>query len=178
MTWKAEVTEFPDWWRELLALPGVPDCKKLAQQVQASFSHPRRAKEMKATKYHCHAPLPHHVSLETVSSHLLIPSLLVGISEIWREKTIAYTHALQYWVEKSSLPAGGQPHRLAESVKELREEMRCYLPSTDQEVFEGVTPLEGTPTGLAEESQPPSETAPLVLTPKELTAKETIQELA
>ena len=24
--------ETPDWWRELLAVPGVPDCKKLAQE--------------------------------------------------------------------------------------------------------------------------------------------------
>ena len=54
--WKAKTTETPDWWRELLVLPGVSDCKKLAQQVQASFSHPRRATEIKETKYHCHAP--------------------------------------------------------------------------------------------------------------------------
>ena len=54
--WKAEATKTPDWWRELLALPGVPSCKKLAQQIWASFSHPRRAMEMKETKYHCHAP--------------------------------------------------------------------------------------------------------------------------
>ena len=30
MMWKAETTETPDWWRELIVLPGVPDCKKLA----------------------------------------------------------------------------------------------------------------------------------------------------
>ena len=98
------------------------------------------------------------------------------IREIWREKTIAYAHDLQYWAEKSNPPAGGQPHWLAESVKELREEMRCYLSFTDQEVFEGVTPLEGMLTGPAEESQPPSDTATPVVTPKELTAKETPQE--
>ena len=55
VTWKAEMTKTPDWWRELLVLLGVPNFKKLAQQVWASFSHPRRAKEM---KYHCHAPSP------------------------------------------------------------------------------------------------------------------------
>ena len=63
VTWKAKMTEIPDWWRELLALPGVPNCKKLAWQVWASFSHPRRAREMKEMRYHCYAPLPHHVSL-------------------------------------------------------------------------------------------------------------------
>ena len=55
--WKAEMTETPDWWRELLVLPEVPDCKKLAWQIWASFSHPRRAKEMKEMKHHCHATL-------------------------------------------------------------------------------------------------------------------------
>ena len=90
-------------------------------------------------------------------------------------KTKAYAHALQYWAEKSNLPAGGQPHQLAESIKELREEMRCYLSFTDQEVFEGVTPLEGMPTSLTEESQPLSETATPVTTPKESTTKETPQ---
>ena len=59
-----------------------------------------------------------------------------------REKTVAYAHALQYWVEKTDLPTGGQPCLLAESVKELPEEMRCYLSFSDKEVFEGVTPLE------------------------------------
>ena len=54
--WKAEATKTPNWWRELLALLGVPDCKKLAWQIQASFSHPRRAEEIKEVKYHCHAP--------------------------------------------------------------------------------------------------------------------------
>ena len=99
------------------------------------------------------------------------------IQEIQREKTIAYTHALQYWVEKSNPPAGGQPHQLAGSVKELREEIRFYLSFTDQEVFEGVTPPEGMPTGLTEESQLPNETARTVTTPKESTTKETPQEL-
>ena len=28
--WKAEATKTPNWWRELLALLGVPNCKKLA----------------------------------------------------------------------------------------------------------------------------------------------------
>ena len=31
--WKAETTKTPDWWRELLAVPGVPNCKRLAQKV-------------------------------------------------------------------------------------------------------------------------------------------------
>ena len=41
--WKAKTTKIPDWWRELLAVPGVPNCKKLARKVQASFSHPKKS---------------------------------------------------------------------------------------------------------------------------------------
>ena len=33
MMWKAEMTETPDWWRELLAVLGVPNCKSLACKV-------------------------------------------------------------------------------------------------------------------------------------------------
>ena len=33
VTWKAETTKTPDWWRELLVVPGVPNCKRLAQKV-------------------------------------------------------------------------------------------------------------------------------------------------
>ena len=62
---------------------------------------------------------------------------------------MAYAHALQYWAEKTDLPTGGQPRLLAESVKELREEMRCYLSFSDKEVFEGVTPPEEMSTNPA-----------------------------
>ena len=79
-------------------------------------------------------------------------------------------------MEKSNPPAGGQPHWLAESAKELREEMRCYLSFTDCKVLEGVTPPEETLTDQVEESQPPSETAMTVIAPKESTTKETPQE--
>ena len=73
--------ETPNWWKELLVLPEVPDCKKLAQQIQASFSHPRRDVEIKETKYHCHAP---PAPLCLLQDHFLlppIPSSPAGISE-------------------------------------------------------------------------------------------------
>ena len=56
VTWKAKPTETPDWWRELLAVPGVPNCKRLVWKIWASFSHPKRASEMKNKKDHCEAP--------------------------------------------------------------------------------------------------------------------------
>ena len=131
--------------------------------MQASFSHPRSTREVKETKYYCHVPPAPPCLLR--NSFQLPPNTIFAcqdIREIWREKTIAYAHALQYWAEKSDLATGGQPCWLAESVKELREEVRCYLSLMDKEVFEGMTLPEGIPTSPDEESQPPSETATLL----------------
>ena len=55
-----------------------------------------------------------------------------------REKVVAYARALQHWVEENNLPAGGGPRLLAESVLELREEVKWYLSFTNEEVFWGV----------------------------------------
>ena len=89
----------------------------------------------------------------------LPPNSIFACWDIWeiqREKTVAYAHALQYWAEKTDLPTGGKPWLLAESVKELWEEMRCYLSFSDKEVFEGVTPLEETSANPSEKAKPHS----------------------
>ena len=51
---------------------------------------------------------------------------------------MAYTCALQNWAEKTDPPAGGRPRLLAESVRELREELGSYLHFSDKEVFRGL----------------------------------------
>ena len=59
VVWRAEMCKTPDWWRELLAVPGVPDCKKLVQKVQALFCHPKRASEVnKMENYYQASPAP------------------------------------------------------------------------------------------------------------------------
>ena len=97
------------------------------------------------------------------------------IREVQREKMIAYTHTIQYWVEKSDPPTGGQPCWLAKSVKELQEEMKCYLSFLDREVFEGVTLLEGMPSSLVERAEPPGVTTVPAATSQEQPVKETLQ---
>ena len=57
---------------------------------------------------------------------------------------MAYTRALQHWVEKTDPPAGGKPCLLAESVRELREELGSYLPFSNREVFKGLALPEET----------------------------------
>ena len=60
------------------------------------------------------------------------------------------------WAEKTDLPTGGKPRLLAESVKELQEEMRCYLSFSDEEVFEGMTPPEEMSAGPVKKAEPHS----------------------
>ena len=56
VTWKTEMCKTPELWRELLAVPGVPNCKKLAQKVQALFSHTKRISEVNRTENYYQAP--------------------------------------------------------------------------------------------------------------------------
>ena len=74
VAWKAKMFKTPDWWRELLAVPGGPSCKKLVQKVWVLFHHPKRASEVNKMDNYYQAPLHHHVSSERNSSHLLILS--------------------------------------------------------------------------------------------------------
>ena len=119
------------------------------------------------TEYHCHAP-PAPPCL--LWDHFLLPPSTIftcrDIQEVWRVKTIAYAHALQYWVEKSNPPTGGQPCQLAKSAKELKEEMRCYLSFMDQEVLEGMIPPRETIPDLVGESHPASKMDMMVNVPK------------
>ena len=86
VTWKAKMCKTPDWWRELFVVPGVPNCKKLVQKVQASFSHPKRISEVNKMENYYQAPLLHHVSSERISCHLPTPSSLAKTLGRCRER--------------------------------------------------------------------------------------------
>ena len=51
---------------------------------------------------------------------------------------MAYARALQHWAEQNNLLRGGEPHLLARSILELREEVKWYLSFTNEEVFWGM----------------------------------------
>ena len=44
--WKSERCKTPDWWEELLAVPGKEDAKRLAREVRASFTLPQHMWEL------------------------------------------------------------------------------------------------------------------------------------
>ena len=67
---------------------------------------------------------------------------------------MAYAKALQFWVEKANLPTEGQPHLLAGSIVELREEMKCYISFSDEDVFSGISLREESPVTPPEEATP------------------------
>ena len=94
------------------------------------------------------------------------------IWEMQREKMVAYAWALQYWVEKIDLPTRGKPCLLAESVKELWEEIWCYLSFSDKGVFEGMTPPEEMSASLSKKAEPLSmATTPAIAPEVEATPK-------
>ena len=165
--WKAEACKTPSWQRELVAVPEIEDQEKLAHEVQASFWHPKWASEVHQMDNYHQAPsaLPCLLS----KSFMPPPDSIYTCWDIWemqREKTVAYTWALQYWVEKADLPAGGGPCMLAESVKELWEEMRYCLSFSNKEVFKGIVPLEETSAIPTEEANPQSAGTTPASTPK------------
>ena len=60
------------------------------------------------------------------------------VREIPREKAVAFTRALQHFAEQNNLPKRNEWCLLAESIMELRMEVKFYLSFTDEEVFRGV----------------------------------------
>ena len=67
---------------------------------------------------------------------------------------VAYAQALQFWVEKAHLPTRGKPHLLVRSIVELWEEMKCYISSSDEDVFSGIAFLEEPPIFLSKVATP------------------------
>ena len=67
---------------------------------------------------------------------------------------MAYAKALQFWAEKANPPTEGQPCLLAGSVVELREEMKCYIFFTDEDVFSGIILPEESPITQPKEATP------------------------
>ena len=156
VTWRAWMHNTPGWWQELAEVPWVDDHEKLAWEVQTSFELPWQISEWHHVENYYQAPL----ALPCLCQKSFLPLLgfkfaCQDIRELQQEKTVAYAKALQFWVEKANLPTQGQPCPLAGSVMELREEMKCYVSFTDEDVFSGVT--------LSEE--------PLITQPKEAAPK-------
>ena len=122
-----------------LTVPGKDDHRKLAREVKASFGLPWQMQELGAKEATLQTPpvLPclHRQKFMPLAQFIYACR---DIREIPQEKVVVYAKALQHWVKQNSLPAGGEPHLLAKSMLELREEVKWYLSFTDEEVFWGL----------------------------------------
>ena len=137
--WRADNCKTPSWWAELLAVPGVEDHKKLAREVWASFWLLQRMRELRMEEADLQAPpVPPCLHWQKFMPPARSIYTSRDIREVPQEKAVAYARALQHWAERVDLPAGGRPCLLAESIKELRAEVKSYLSFSVEEVFQGV----------------------------------------
>ena len=155
VSWTAQMHEMPGWWQELAKVPGVDDHNKLTSEVWASFQLLQRTSEWHQVENYHQAPLA-TLCLHQ-KSFLPLPNSKFPYQEIrelqW-EKTVAYTKALQFWVEKANTPTEGQPQLLVGSAVELREEMKCYISFTDEDIFSGIALPEESPITQTKEGTP------------------------
>ena len=137
VTWRAQMHNTHGWWQELAEVPGVDDHEKLAWEVQASFKLPQQiSKQHCVENYHQTPPAPLCLHWK---SFLPPPDSKFACQDISKlQWAYAQAQALQFWVEKANLPTHGQPHLLAVSIIDLREEMKCYVSFSDENVFSGM----------------------------------------
>ena len=101
-------------------------------------------------KARCHAsevdddysalPAPHSLDRDYF---LPLWDMPFGSHDFWLtqpQKTLAYTKALQHWVEKAQPLTPGEPHQLTKSVLELQCAMESLTTFTNEEVLEDVLP--------------------------------------
>ena len=137
--WKADRYKTPSCWVELSAVLEVGTTKGWPGRCRPCLDFPGRLRELSMKEASSQAPpAPPCLCQQKFmpSANSIFASR--DIREIPQEKAVAYARDLQHWAEKTDLPAGGKPCLLVESMKELREETKCYLSFSDEEVFKGV----------------------------------------
>ena len=144
VTWQGQALNMPDWWQELAEISEVDDPQELARKIRASFELPQQIGELHGMEnYHLALLAPPWLCQK---DFLLPQDPKFPCSDIWMaqvEKMMAYALVLQFWAEKSNLPAPGQPHLLVGSVLELREVMESYFSFPTDAILSRVAPLEG-----------------------------------
>ena len=94
VSWRSERCETPDWWEELLAVPGKEDVRRLAREVRASFMHPQQMQELDSREATLQAPS----ALPCLHRKKFMPPAnstfaCRDIQETLREKVVAYARA-------------------------------------------------------------------------------------
>ena len=116
--WKVGKCDTPNWWAELLTVPGEEKTRRLAQEVRASFQLPRQMHELEPKE----APFQAPPVLPCLHHQRFMPQVMSiyasqDIREIPREKAIAYARALQHFAKQNNpaeeeqvMPFGREHH--------------------------------------------------------------------
>ena len=106
--WRGCWVHTPDWWQELVGIPGINDFQELTQKVRASFEIPQvKIKAQDVKNDYLAPPAPKCICWK---EFLPLPNPMFP-SQYFREgqsqKTLAYAQGLQYWAEKANLSMPG-----------------------------------------------------------------------
>ena len=143
------------WWQELWEVPGHNDHQELTWKVQGLFELPKvQCCALRVDNDHS-AP-PAHSSLERYQ-FMPPPDLQFGSQDYQLakpQKTLTYTKALQYWVEKAQLLVPGKPHHVLESIVELCWAMEPVVSFMDEEVLKDASPSNWVEITLSQPAKP------------------------
>ena len=123
--WRGCRVDMPDWWQEIVGIPGINNFWELTQKIRASFELPQVKSEA-----------------QVVENNYLAPPAPKCIQ--WKDFLPPPNPIFpcQDWAEKSNVPMPGQPHLLVGCVLELRRAMEPYVAFSDDAILEGATPQE------------------------------------
>ena len=158
--WKRRRVNTPNWWQELLGIPGVDNFWELTWKIRASFELPQVMSEVRDVEnYYLAPPAPKYIHQNAFLLCLNLMFPCQDIREGQLQKTLAYAQDLQYWVEKSNPPMPGQPCLLGRCMIELIRVRMPYSTFSDDAVLDRAAlqerSLEGqTRVTISRENQP------------------------
>ena len=131
LNWHACQLDPLHWWRELVAIPDVKDLRRLAWKICASFLILAVRCEVLLNQDYTMPPSP-----KSLTRSRFLPDDPTFQDIQWQQLllTLAYTWALQYWVEKVNPPTLHTCHPLAMSVVELKWQMEGHITFSKQDI--------------------------------------------
>ena len=134
--WCTLQVETPAWWPKLQIVLNQTDTVQFARQIQASFQMPKvKCLTLKMDNDYSALPTSHCIERDAFLPFSTVKSSGQDYQMKLPQKTLAYTKALQFWLEKAQPLLPGQLCQLAECVWELRESMVLLTSFTDEEVL-------------------------------------------
>ena len=106
--WRGHRVNTPNWWWELVGMPGINNFREVAQKIRPSFELPHmKSKAQDVENDYLAPPAPKCICWKEFLLPLNLMSTCQDIREGQSQKTLVYTQALQNWVEKSNPPMPG-----------------------------------------------------------------------